>query len=192
MTDPAQSHPLHPSKKSILKACGIAFIVALVILIGAILPAEYGFDPTGIGKALGFSALNVTNAVQGNGKPSTEEPEKYQENVVALRIAPGQGFEYKFTMRQGQSLLYSWTSTGPLDYEFHGQLPEAPPGEFTSYVKSAGSRENGSLVAPYDGIHGWYWENKSGKTVTVTLTTAGYYEIKGVVGAPETVIVSSR
>ena len=192
MTDPIQSHPLHPSRKAILKASAFALVVAAIILVVAVLPAEYGIDPLGAGKVLGFSRLSAVKTMQTSGVYHVEAPEKYQQNTVVLKLAPNQGFEYKFRMKEGQGLLYSWSATGPLDYEFHGQLEAAPQGVFTSYVKSVGSGENGSLSAPFDGIHGWFWHNKSGNTVTVTLQSAGYYEIKGVIGAPDTVIVSSK
>jgi len=34
------------------------------------------------------------------------------------------------------------------------------------YEKAAGSKASGSLIAPWQGIHGWYWQNKSGTPVT--------------------------
>ena len=36
---------------------------------------------------------------------------------------------------------------------------------------------SGTLTAPFPGIHGWYWENTTGEPVTVTLATAGYYNL---------------
>jgi hypothetical protein len=191
MSDPAQSHPLHPSKKAIVKASTFALVVALVILFVAIFPAEYGIDPTGVGKALGLTALNTPGSGQ-NLNLTRSEPQKYAENRVVLQIAPLQGFEYKFLMQEGQMLLYSWQATSELEYEFHGQLEDAPQGEFTSYEKKAGTSASGSLVAPFKGIHGWYWENRNGNTVTITLETAGFYTIKGVVGASNSVVVESE
>ena len=41
----------------------------------------------------------------------------------------------------------------------------------------ATSQASGTLTAPFPGIHGWYWENKPDQEVTVTLKTAGYYNI---------------
>jgi hypothetical protein len=192
MTDPARSHPLHPSMKSILKASIAALVVALVILFTAVLPAEYGVDPTGAGGVLGFTKLNATKNQQVTPESYSSEAGKYAQNTVVLKLAPNKGYEYKFRMNLGQALLYSWDATAPLDYEFHGQLEDAPQGEFTSYEKKVGSSANGSLIAPFQGIHGWFWHNKSGNTVTLTLHTAGYYEIKGVVGAPASVIISSE
>ena len=48
--------PVHDRKK-LAKATAVAAVVALVVLVVAVLPAEYGVDPTGIGRALGFARL---------------------------------------------------------------------------------------------------------------------------------------
>ena len=34
---------------------------------------------------------------------------------------------------------------------------------------------NGSYVAPFTGIHGWYWENPGTEELIITLSTAGFY-----------------
>ena len=42
--------------------------------------------------------------------------------------------------------------------------------------------EQGELVAAFDGSHGWFWRNRSGAPVTITLRTEGAYgEVKRVV-----------
>src|SRR5690242_2968268 len=43
-------HP--PSRKTIAKATAVAGLVAAGLLVTAVLPAEYGIDPLGTGKAL--------------------------------------------------------------------------------------------------------------------------------------------
>ena len=41
-----------PSKKKIAKATAVALAAAAVLLLTAVLPAEYGIDPFGTGKLL--------------------------------------------------------------------------------------------------------------------------------------------
>ena len=43
--------PPLPTVAQLVRAIGIAVMVATVILVIAVLPAEYGIDPTGIGQA---------------------------------------------------------------------------------------------------------------------------------------------
>ena len=45
------------------------------------------------------------------------------------------------------------------------------------YRKATGASENGSLVAPFDGTHGWYFKNDTARPVVVRLTIAGFYEL---------------
>lgn len=51
----------HPvlEKNKIFKATLIALLIGALLLVVAVLPAEYGIDPTGAGKVLGFSKLYV-------------------------------------------------------------------------------------------------------------------------------------
>jgi hypothetical protein len=41
----------------------------------------------------------------------------------------------------------------------------------------ADTSQNGTLNAPFNGIHGWYWENTTAQPVTVSLSTAGFYNL---------------
>ena len=43
---------------------------------------------------------------------------------------------------------------------------------FTAGRDAAGG---GAFDAPFAGVHGWFWENRSGAEVEVTLTAAGYF-----------------
>ncbi|MEC4725351.1 hypothetical protein HWQ46_07305 [Shewanella sp. D64] len=54
--------PVH-STGTLLKATLAASVVAAIILVIAILPAEYNIDPTGIGQSLGLTQLSQTNLV---------------------------------------------------------------------------------------------------------------------------------
>ena len=64
------THPL-PTLVQLLKATGMALAVAAAILITTVLPAEHGIDPTGIGKALGLTAMNNSQgAVTPTSRPN--------------------------------------------------------------------------------------------------------------------------
>ena len=46
-----------PSTQKLLKSTIIALITAIVLLITVVMPAEYGVDPTGLGKTLGLTQM---------------------------------------------------------------------------------------------------------------------------------------
>ena len=50
-------------------------------------------------------------------------------------------------------------------------------GDLMFYEKAAGAKASGSLIGPWQGTHGWYWQNKSGAPVTVRVRLAGFYEL---------------
>ncbi|MHB1179598.1 MAG: hypothetical protein ACYCZO_14870 [Daejeonella sp.] len=52
------NHPVL-GKTAIIKSIIIALVIGISLLITAVLPAEYGIDPTGVGKLFGFSRLYV-------------------------------------------------------------------------------------------------------------------------------------
>jgi hypothetical protein len=97
--------------------------------------------------------------------------------VFEIALAPYEYVEYKYQLEKGATMLYSWTASAPLLHDFHGERAagagEGPAEE--SFDKQNRRQVNGSLTAPFKGIHGWYWENPGAETITVRLTSAGYY-----------------
>jgi hypothetical protein len=82
-------------------------------------------------------------------------------------------------MRKGARASYSWASDGGgLDYDLHADPPAGGP--YHSYSKGKNARSHdGEFVAAFDGLHGWFWRNRTASDVTVTLETKGdYQEIK--------------
>ncbi len=46
-----------PSSKKLLKSTAIAAVSSVVVLVTCVMPAEYGIDPTGVGKVLGLTKM---------------------------------------------------------------------------------------------------------------------------------------
>lgn len=198
------------SVKSLINACIVAVLLAVLILFIAVLPAEYGIDPTGLGGKMGLTTLSEisqqtekpdTKAIippqQSAAKLPAEEAASTSPNsdinpldaskpvqwkdTVKIVIPPKKGLEYKFALAKGAVLEYSWLTDGTsLFFDFHGEPKGAKDGYFKSYLSIMHKESKGALTAPFDGIHGWYWENDTDKPVTVELSTNGSYEILGV------------
>lgn len=66
----------HPSTKSLLKATAIAILIACLVLVTTVLPAEYGIDPIGIGAKLGLNKLGEAAAATAPVASSKPAPEK--------------------------------------------------------------------------------------------------------------------
>lgn len=78
----------HPSLQRLLKATAIAIVVASVLLITTVLPAEYGFDPTGIGAKLGLNKLG--EAAAATQPVVNETPVPAKQPVAADNTVPGE------------------------------------------------------------------------------------------------------
>ena len=85
-------------------------------------------------------------------------------------------------MKQGDALVYHWrVNNGTTVYtDFHadpGVNAEGYPDRYyIRYAESETPEHSGSLVAPFDGNHGWYWLNIEEEPITITLEVHGYYE----------------
>lgn len=101
---------------------------------------------------------------------------RQDETVVTLR--PDQGFEVKLRMRQGAQARFAWrVNAGHVNFDTHGEPPNAPRSFSHSYgAGRSATADEGHLVAAFDGTHGWFFRNRSGRPVTITLRTEGEYE----------------
>jgi len=185
----APGAPATEVRQRIAVALGAAVLVAGLILVIFILPAEFAVDPLGTGARLGLlplgevgqqvDALNKTAATTtGQGAIVAAQDKPFQQESVDFKLAPREGMEYKYRLDKGEALLYAWSATAPVNFEFHAEPDGAPAGYAQTYdKKSAQMQASGTLTAPFPGIHGWYWENTTDKEVTVTLKSAGFYNL---------------
>ncbi len=92
----------------------------------------------------------------------------------SLTLEPDEGGEIKLAMRNGAKANFTWSSDGgEVNYDTHG---DGAGVTYHGYGKGTAARQTGVMTAAFDGHHGWYWRNRSGETVTITLQTSGDYE----------------
>jgi hypothetical protein len=195
-----------PSGKSIAISAVIALLVAVIVLVTFIWPAEYGRDPTGIGDALGITGMSTAptqtiafvDTVGGNEVlreikiPDFGDPvplpntNVYQHadsaphtRTMTVNLPRDGKTEVKAVLRENQVITFSWSVNDGIVYsDFHGHTPEFGEDFWVRYQEDqrGSSGESGSLVAPFSGEHGWYWVNLEDHEVTVTLTITGYFD----------------
>lgn len=183
-----------PTTRQLNRATLLAAAAAGIILVTTVLPAEYGIDPTGIGGALGLTAMG--HAKQAGAEPaavaasapaaasaapiSAATPSSEvgaQTGKVTLTLQPNEGTEVKATMKASDEFAYSWSTNGAkVNFELHGERFGAASDEYTSYEKGTSTGADGTFRAPFDGTHGWYWRNRSGEPLTITVTANGRFE----------------
>jgi len=179
-----------------------------------VLPAEYGIDPTGIGKRLGLDVLASAQAMEtppearqapqaATPAPAIdaadaelarvsratfgEEPGQsfdakavarsavpQQRHAMTVTIAPRKGMEVKAPLQAGEAMVFHWTASADVSVDMHGERHDAGEDEYTSYWVEPAQREaTGTLTAPFDGIHGWFWVNRGDAPVTVQVEVVG-------------------
>jgi hypothetical protein len=178
-----------PSAAQLVRATALAAVVAAALLLVAVLPAEYGIDPTGIGAALGLYRAPAAEAeplpessVGGETAPATgagslfTSPAPYRTDEMSITLAPGEGAEIKAQMAAGERLVYSWTATGNgVDVDMHGEAANRVGGDRSYQTGEFQTAGHGAFEAPMAGNHGWFWQNLNDDPVTVTVKTAGFY-----------------
>ena len=209
-----------PTTGKLLRSTALAALIAGGLLVTTVLPAEYGIDPTGIGRALGLTPMGeikmslaaearaeervatetapappvaVAPTVRAEAAPVpapapapvavatlppaavAPTPAAARQDTVTVTLKPGQGAEVKMTMNKDHRVRYEWASAGgPVNFYTHGDPYDAPKDFYHGYGKGRNELgSKGELVAAFDGKHGWFWRNRSGYDVTVTLKTQG-------------------
>ena len=105
----------------------------------------------------------------------------YRTDTIKVTLAAakdprrGHETEYAVKMKPGDTLVYSLTMPAGSDvyHEFHGHDAK----QVTFYKKETGAAHHGSLTAPFEGEHGWYFENRTAKPVVAELKLSGFYEL---------------
>lgn len=178
-SDSAMSPVVHVAPRKLFVSTLLALLIAALLLLTVVLPAEYGVDVTGVGRLLGLTRIGQLKALNGtSGEVMHAHPSKYRSARVEISVKGGEELEYKATLAKGEPLLYAWSvQGGTVHFEFHGE-PEgnAPKDFYQSYQMADHSAgEQGSFVAPFTGRHGWYWRNESSEPATIVLEASGYY-----------------
>ena len=194
-----------PSVGKLIKSTILAMFIASIILVTIVLPAEYGIDPTGVGKFIGLLEMGEikvslaeetaadevramaekTKAIDDPGATlasvSNEAPTRiestFQTNEIEISLLSGEGKELKLTMNKGDQVNFIWWSdSGKVVFDAHADSEQV---KYHNYAKGKDERREGVLEAAFDGNHGWYWKNRAFKPMTITLQLSGKYaEVK--------------
>ena len=188
-----------PSSKQLIKSTILAIIAAIVLLFTVVLPAEYGIDPTGVGKLLRLTEMgqikqqlaeeaaadaaglvatgtsdidNMTEQTINTTPTDTTVADGQWRDEIPFTLTPGEGIEIKMKMSEGDKANYSWAVTGgEVNFDTHGDALGNH-----CYEKGRGvASDEGVLEAAFTGNHGWFWRNRGDSDVQVVLRTRGDY-----------------
>lgn len=192
-----QDTPSRPlSRPRLLAAVGGSLIAAILIVLGAIIPAEFGRDPLGLGRLSGLARLWAPEEVNidtrtAAGPRAREYAMGFRSDVIEIPLG---GFlegrqrselEYKVSMKKDATLIYEWEVLGAsrfddFHYDFHGHTTPANRDErmvVATYRQGFGLKKQGALTAPFDGIQGWQFTNTTEKPIVVRVRLSGFYDL---------------
>ena len=130
-----------PSTGKLIKSTFIAAIIAAVLLVTVVLPAEYGIDPTGIGNLIGLKKMgeikvslakesaadqqleanSIQKSVIDSFEADTSGTTVPRRDKMQVTLAPDQGTEIKVKMTKGDTVTYQWsTDGGKANFDAHG------------------------------------------------------------------------
>lgn len=171
-----------PSGPALAKATAVALLVGGAVLVTTVLPAEYGVDPLGTGQALGLldlyaaeiAAVAPAVILPTEGGPVFRQASLYRADSREFTVGAYGTLEFKYQLDRGAAMLYEWKATESVSFDFHTER-EGNPDASDTFEKGDASEKRGAYIAPYAGIHGWYWKNNTERDVTITLTSTGFY-----------------
>ena len=186
---------LKVSGKTLALIIAGGLLAGALIVLGAIMPAEFNTDPLGLGKLSGIARLwapdQKTIDTDTAGGPLAREYETAPRiDVIEIPLtnflggAKGSELEYKVHMKQGATLIYEWEAVGVsrpdnFGYDFHGHTTPEPGQEMTvaTYKQARGVSQKGALTAPFNGIQGWQFSNFADTPVVVRVKLTGFYDL---------------
>ena len=186
MKQPSNSSvPGLPGNRRLAKSSFIGLVSAVVALVaqGASTNEIKLVDALG-----GNEKISDASAPADPGQPMPlPNPAVFQGAKQAARTdtvtitLPSKGkTEVKAVMTVNKVIVYTWKADKGVAYvDFHGHSPDwTNKKAFVRYLeaKEGVAADSGSLVAPFSGEHGWYWENRQDHPVTITLTVTGYHD----------------
>lgn len=194
-----------PTSRQLARSTLLAAVSAAVILVVVVMPAEYGIDPTGIGRVLRLTQMGeikkqlAAEAAADATAPQaniTAEPAKLpvpvpQPQTLPAAAAPTTAIaekwrdEIPFTLPPGEGIEIKLRMVKGAKAQFSWMVQGGVVnydthgdggGRSISYEKGRGvPSDEGVLEAAFDGNHGWFWRNRGTSDVNVILRTRGDY-----------------
>jgi hypothetical protein len=201
MTD-AMPPVAFPSRRKVAIGSAVALVVGAATAVLFVLPAELGIDPTGFGEATGLTGLaadasgtniylqrgqkrtNVLFPLGSGAKPDEATLRATLEGKAAVparlktdhweyELLPYEGIEMKYRLAQGQPMIFGWRTSAPVNFDMHSVPDQGGNDATESFVITDAAGQTAVYVAPFTGIHGWYWKNQSLENVTLSIDATG-------------------
>ena len=100
---------------------------------------------------------------------------KFVSDHWEYELLPYSSIEMKYRLQQGQPMIFSWRAPVPVHYDMHSVPDQGGNDATESFAISDAPSQTAVYVAPFTGIHGWFWQNQTLNSVTVTIDATGAF-----------------
>ena len=100
---------------------------------------------------------------------------KFVSDHWEYELLPYTSIEMKYRLRQGQPMIFSWHAPVPVHYDMHSVPDQGGNDATESFAISDAPTQTAVYVAPFTGIHGWFWQNQTLNNVTVAIDATGAF-----------------
>ena len=113
--------------------------------------------------------------------PPPEVQYSVREDTIEVIVPAKKGIEYKFKSLKYGRTKYEWsTDKGIVYIDFHGEVKQENSSKnvfYESYTLAYSNNMAGTLTAPFEGKHGWYFRNETNQDIVVAIRLNGQYEL---------------
>src|SRR5215207_4580605 len=127
------STPELPSARRLLRSTAIAAGTAAVLLVTAVLPAEYGVDPTGVGRLLGLTEMGGIKMQLAREAAAAEAEERAAARSNATAPADSVSASERTTSAAAERTTSAAAAAAP------ASAPPAPPAPPAARARAAAS-----------------------------------------------------
>jgi hypothetical protein len=119
------------------------------------------------------ATLRTTLASKGIASPADA---KLVSDHWEYELLPYDSIEMKYKLAQSRPMIFSWHAPVTLHYDMHS-VPDMGGNPATeSFAIGDAPVQTAVYVAPFTGIHGWFWQNQTLNPVTVTIDATGAFD----------------
>lgn len=116
------------------------------------------------------ATLRATLAAKGIAIPARA---RFVSDHWEYELLPYENIEMKYRMERGQPMIFAWHAAAPVHFDEHSVPDQGGNDATESFVITDAPSQTAVYVAPFTGIHGWFWQNQSLNNVKVTIDATG-------------------
>jgi hypothetical protein len=118
------------------------------------------------------ATLRATLASKGIAIPAGA---KFVSDHWEYELLPYDSIEMKYKLAQGQPMIFAWHAPVPMHYDMHSVPDRGGNPATESFAIADAPSQTAVYVAPFAGIHGWFWQNQTLDNVTVSIDATGAF-----------------